>query len=76
MKFAANNAQDTVFRYMYAGAAFADANEYRPCIALWNYALSLKVCKETLLSCDTREAIQLTKIWLEFRLEKRLEIPF
>ena len=38
---------------MYAGAAFADANEYRPCIALWNYALSLKVCKETLLSCDT-----------------------
>ena len=35
--------QDTVFRYMYAGAAFADANEYRPCIALWNYALSLKV---------------------------------
>ena len=43
---------------MYAGAAFADANEYRPCIALWNYALSLKVCKETLLSCDTREAIQ------------------
>ena len=53
MKFAANNTQDTVFRYMYAGAAFADASEYRPCIALWNYALSLKVCKETLLSCDT-----------------------
>ena len=25
----------------------------KPCVALWNYALSLKVDKETLLSCDT-----------------------
>ena len=24
---------------MYAGAAHADASEYRPCIHLWNYAL-------------------------------------
>lgn len=45
--------KDTIFRYMYAGAAFADGNEYKPCIALWNYALGLKVGKETLLSCDT-----------------------
>ncbi len=45
--------KDTIFRYMYAGAAFADANEYKPCISHWNYALGLKVDKETLLSCDT-----------------------
>ena len=45
--------KDTVFRFMYAGAAHADTNEYRPCVALWNHALSLKVEKETLLSCDT-----------------------
>ena len=38
---------------MYAGAAHADTNEYRPCVALWNHALHLKVQKETLLSCDT-----------------------
>ena len=45
--------KDTIFRYMYAGAAHADANEYKRCVALWNYALRLKVKKETLLSCDT-----------------------
>ena len=38
---------------MYAGAAHADSNEYESCVALWNYALSLKMEKETLLSCDT-----------------------
>ena len=26
---------------MYAGAAHADASEYRPCIHLWNYALGM-----------------------------------
>ena len=45
--------KDTIFRYMYAGAAHADANDYKPCVRLWNYALFLKVQKETLLSCDT-----------------------
>ena len=30
-------------RYMYAGAAHADTGEYRECVRLWNYALSLKV---------------------------------
>ena len=45
--------KDTIFRYMYAGAAHADANDYKPCVGLWNYALFLKVQKETLLSCDT-----------------------
>ncbi len=45
--------KDTIFRYMYAGAAHADANAYGHCVALWNYALQLKVRKETLLSCDT-----------------------
>ena len=29
----------TYYRFMYAGAAHADASEYRPCIHLWNYAL-------------------------------------
>ena len=45
--------KDTIFRYMYAGAAHADSNEYESCVALWNYALSLKMEKETLVSCDT-----------------------
>ena len=45
--------KDTVFRFMYAGASHADTNEYRPCVALWNHALNLKIQKETLLSCDT-----------------------
>jgi len=55
--------KDTIFRFMYAGAAHADATEYRPCIHLWNYALGLKIEKETLLSSDTsftvRAVIQL-----------------
>ena len=38
---------------MYAGAAHADSNEYADCVSLWNYALKLKMEKETLLSCDT-----------------------
>ena len=38
---------------MYAGAAHADANEYKTCVSLWNHALDLKVNKETLLSSDT-----------------------
>ena len=38
---------------MYAGAAHADTNEYADCVSLWNYALKLKMEKETLLSCDT-----------------------
>jgi hypothetical protein len=33
-------------RYMYAGAAHADSSDYQPCIALWNYALQLKIHKE------------------------------
>ena len=38
---------------MYAGAAHADSNEYGYCVSLWNYALKLKLEKETLVSCDT-----------------------
>ena len=34
-------------RYMYAGAAHADTGEYRECVRLWNYALSLKIMKVT-----------------------------
>ena len=45
--------KDTIFRYMYAGAAHADSNEYGLCVSLWNYALKLKLEKETLVSCDT-----------------------
>ena len=54
---------DLFARFMYAGAAHADMSEYRECIKLWNYALSLKIMKETLLSSDTsftvRAVIQL-----------------
>ena len=32
---------------MYAGAAHADTGEYRACVRLWNYALSLKIMKVT-----------------------------
>lgn len=45
--------KDTIFRYMYAGAAHADTHEYQQCVRLWNHALKLKATKETLLSCDT-----------------------
>jgi hypothetical protein len=31
--------KDTIFRFMYAGAAYADTHEYGPCVKLWNYAL-------------------------------------
>ena len=48
-----SNVSFSFFRYMYAGAAHADNNEYGPCVTLWNYALRLKMEKETLLSCDT-----------------------
>jgi len=55
--------KDTIFRFMYAGAAHADTGEYKQCITLWNYALGLKIRKETLLSSDTsftvRAVIQL-----------------
>ena len=37
--------KDTIYRYMYAGAAHADTSEYRQCIKLWNYALGLKIQK-------------------------------
>jgi len=50
--------KDTIFRYMYSGAAHADSNEYHPCIMLWNYALKLKINKETLLACDTSFTIR------------------
>jgi len=42
-----------ICRYMYAGAAHADSSEYQPCIALWNYALQLKIHKEA-TSCQTK----------------------
>ena len=36
--------QDTVFRYMYAGAAFADANEYREVQLNFQVEVDLFVC--------------------------------
>ena len=64
---------------MYAGAAHADMSEYRECIKLWNYALSLKIMKETLLSSDTsftvRAVIQLYMNIL-LREQNREEIQF
>ena len=64
---------------MYAGAAHADMSEYRECIKLWNYALSLKIMKETILSSDTsftvRAVIQLYMNIL-LREQNREEIQF
>jgi len=71
--------KDTIFRYMYAGAAHADMGEYRQCIKLWNYALGLKIMKETLLSSDTsftvRAVIQLYMNIL-LREQSREELQF
>ncbi|QQP41437.1 Fem-1A [Caligus rogercresseyi] len=45
--------KDTIFRYMYCGASHADVNQYKDCVSLWNYALKLKIRKDTLLSYDS-----------------------
>ncbi len=45
--------KDTIYRYMYAGASYADAELHSSCASVWNYALQLTIRKETLLSCDT-----------------------
>nr|XP_040574657.1 protein fem-1 homolog C-like [Lepeophtheirus salmonis] len=45
--------KDTIFRYMYCGASHADVNQYNECVHLWNYALKLKIRKDTLLSYDS-----------------------
>jgi len=50
--------KDTIFRFMYAGAAHADSSQFQDCIVLWNYALKLKITKETLLSSDTSFTIR------------------
>jgi len=72
--------KDTIFRFMYAGAAHADAGEYKPCIHLWNYALGLKIEKETLLASDTsftvRAVIQLFLNILIRDQNKNLELSF
>ncbi|XP_046383766.1 protein fem-1 homolog A [Ischnura elegans] len=45
--------KDTVFRLMYRGAAYADAQQYQRCIDLWRHALEIRVAKDSILYGDT-----------------------
>ena len=40
---------DTTFRIMFRGATYADTLQYRKCINLWIYALSLRIKEDTIL---------------------------
>jgi len=60
---------------------FSDIATTRHCLSVWFVGVaSLPVqCSNTGLERRNKKcwvAIQLAKIWLEFWLEKRLEIPF
>lgn len=48
--------KDTVFRLMYRGAAYADSLQYQRCIDLWQYALELRVARDTLLHTEAGQA--------------------
>ncbi|XP_023322386.1 protein fem-1 homolog C isoform X2 [Eurytemora carolleeae] len=73
--------KDTIFRYMYAGAGYADSSQFNSCIGLWNYALQLKIEKETVLSSDAsftiRAVIQLfMNIYLKEANESSKDLHF
>ncbi|KAH6945748.1 hypothetical protein HPB50_009743 [Hyalomma asiaticum] len=62
--------KDTVFRLMYRGAAYADSMQYQRCIDLWQYALELRVAKDTLLHTEAGQAAAaLVRLYLDM-LEK------
>ncbi|KAL1425435.1 hypothetical protein MTO96_003515 [Rhipicephalus appendiculatus] len=58
--------KDTVFRLMYRGAAYADSMQYQRCIELWQYALELRVAKDTLLHTEAGQAAAaLVRLYLD-----------
>lgn len=58
--------KDTVFRLMYRGAAYADSLQYQRCIDLWQYALELRVAKDTLLHTEAGQAAAaLVRLYLD-----------
>lgn len=58
--------KDTVFRLMYRGAAYADSLQYQRCIDLWQYALELRVGKDTLLHTEAGQAAAaLVRLYLD-----------
>ncbi|XP_077544420.1 ankyrin repeat protein mann-cup [Haemaphysalis longicornis] len=58
--------KDTVFRLMYRGAAYADGLQYQRCIDLWQYALELRVARDTLLHTEAGQAAAaLVRLYLD-----------
>lgn len=58
--------KDTVFRLMYRGAAYADSLQYQRCIDLWQYALELRVARDTLLHTEAGQAAAaLVRLYLD-----------
>ncbi|OQR73147.1 protein fem-1C-like [Tropilaelaps mercedesae] len=55
--------KDSIFRLMYRGAAYADSMQHQRCIDLWQYAVEIRLSKDTVLHNETCIALQsLTKI--------------
>lgn len=71
--------KDTVFRFMYRGASYADAFRYQKCIDLWTWALQIRIEKDSLLYTDTcHTACALTRLMLDAhsgRLERGRGLP-
>ncbi|KAK8775294.1 hypothetical protein V5799_031361 [Amblyomma americanum] len=64
--------KDTVFRLMYRGAAYADSLQYQRCIDLWQYALEIRVAKDTLLHTEAGQAAAaLVRLYLDMLDKKR-----
>ncbi|CAK1540877.1 unnamed protein product [Leptosia nina] len=58
--------KDCLFRLMYRGAAYADADRYRRCVDLWTWALHIRIFRDSLLSTDTcHTASALTRLFLD-----------
>ena len=50
---------------------YADLGEYQECVRIWNYALGLKIMKETLLSLDTGLSLRsLVQLYLDLALRQ------
>lgn len=44
---------DTIFRFMFRGASYADAMRFQRCIDLWRLALEVRVATHSILYPDT-----------------------
>lgn len=58
--------KELIFRLMYRGASYADNLKYQRCIDLWNYALRLRVQKDTILPSDSCfTSVSLANLYLD-----------